>query len=184
MEQGFSDACVALCMEQQPVGRVAQTCRAAAIEMPRPTVRRWCEHGYNTAFRKTLTDLKTHFTSSASSSSTSSSSESDASPAASAPASAPANGGFVKEGVPAVYDNQDSSHNQHQHNQENRRILTAVPVTLENDETLTLNVYEGQDAEEAVVEFCREHLPSEVATCIRHLLDVVVEKLAETKANA
>jgi hypothetical protein len=28
--------------------------RAAAIEMPRPTVRKWCEHGYNTAFTKTM----------------------------------------------------------------------------------------------------------------------------------
>jgi hypothetical protein len=61
--------------------------------------------------------------------------------------------------------------------------LAAVPVTLENDEVRTLNVYEGQDAEEAVVEFCREHLPSEVATCIRHLLDLVVEKLAESPAH-
>lgn len=31
MEQGFSDACISLCMEQMPVPRVAQTCRAAAI---------------------------------------------------------------------------------------------------------------------------------------------------------
>lgn len=29
--------------------------------MPRPTVRRWCEHGYNTAYQKTLADLATHF---------------------------------------------------------------------------------------------------------------------------
>ena len=50
MEQGFSDACTALCLNQRPVARVAQSCRAAAIEMPRPTVRKWCEHGYNEAF--------------------------------------------------------------------------------------------------------------------------------------
>jgi hypothetical protein len=37
MEQGFSDACIALCMEQEPVSRIAQSCRAAAVEMPRPT---------------------------------------------------------------------------------------------------------------------------------------------------
>jgi hypothetical protein len=29
--------------------------------MPRPTVRKWCEHGYNTAFSKTKQDLKNHF---------------------------------------------------------------------------------------------------------------------------
>lgn len=29
--------------------------------VPRPTVRRWCEHGYNAAFQKTVSDLKDHF---------------------------------------------------------------------------------------------------------------------------
>lgn len=61
MEQAFSDACVALCLNERPVSRVAQSCRAAAVEMPRPTVRRWCEHGYNVAFTKTSKDLATHF---------------------------------------------------------------------------------------------------------------------------
>lgn len=61
MEQGFSDACMALCMEQPSVSRVAQACRSAAMEMPRPTVRKWCEHGYSTAFSKTRKDLATHF---------------------------------------------------------------------------------------------------------------------------
>lgn len=61
MEQGFSDACVALCMDQQPQSRVAQTCRAASMEMPRPTVRKFCEHGYMTAFDKTVKELKNHF---------------------------------------------------------------------------------------------------------------------------
>ena len=26
-----------------------------------PTVRRWCEHGYNVAFQKTVQDLRDHF---------------------------------------------------------------------------------------------------------------------------
>lgn len=180
MEQGFSDACVALCMEQQPVGRVAQTCRAAAIEMPRPTVRRWCEHGYNTAFQKTLNDLRYHFTDKSASSSASSSATTSTATAS----SVPANGGFVKESVPPVYENNQPAAEAAGHQEtatHTRRVLTTVPVTLENDETRNLQVYEGQDAEEAVVEFCREHLPSEVATCIRHLLDIVVEKLAEVK---
>ena len=54
MEQGFSDACNAICMDEKPVARLAQACRSAAVEMPRPTVRRWCEHGYRTAFEKTV----------------------------------------------------------------------------------------------------------------------------------
>ena len=61
MEQGYSDACFALCMFQTPQNRVAQACRAASMEMPRPTVRRWCEHGYNVAYEKTLKDLNTYF---------------------------------------------------------------------------------------------------------------------------
>lgn len=44
-----------------PISRVAQSCRSAAIEMPRPTIRKWCEYGYNQAFSKTKTDLSTHF---------------------------------------------------------------------------------------------------------------------------
>ena len=61
MEQGFSDACWALCMSETPVNRVAQACRAASMEMPRPTVRKWCEHGYSKAFDQTSIQLKSHF---------------------------------------------------------------------------------------------------------------------------
>lgn len=61
MEQGFSDACVSLCMGQPPTPRLAQTCRSASIEMPRPTVRKWCEHGYTVGFQKTVQDLRTYF---------------------------------------------------------------------------------------------------------------------------
>jgi hypothetical protein len=61
MEQGYSDACFALCMYETPVNRVAQACRAASMEMPRPTVRRWCEHGYNVAYKKTIVDLADTF---------------------------------------------------------------------------------------------------------------------------
>lgn len=31
------------------------------IEMPRPTVRKWCEHGYNAAFEKTKRDVSNYF---------------------------------------------------------------------------------------------------------------------------
>lgn len=61
MEQGFSDACVSLCMGQPPTPRLAQTCRSASIEMPRPTVRKWCEHGYTVGFQKTVQDLRNYF---------------------------------------------------------------------------------------------------------------------------
>lgn len=61
MEQGFSDACVPICLEQVPQSRVAQACRAASMEMPRPTIRKWCEHGYTQAYEKARTQLKGHF---------------------------------------------------------------------------------------------------------------------------
>lgn len=61
MEAGYSDVCVSMCLGQRPTNRIAQTCRAAAAEMPRPTVRRHCEHGYTTAFTKATNSLSEHF---------------------------------------------------------------------------------------------------------------------------
>jgi hypothetical protein len=188
MEQGFSDACVPLCMEQPAIPRVAETCRAAAIEMPRPTVRRWCEYGYNTAFQKTMRDLYNHFTSSINL------------PIVNVEEIAGAD--LETEEEQSLINNNNNNNNNHNHNNQllesdptasiyttdsnvlstpttSRTIVASIPVTLENDETRVLLVYEGQDAEEAVVEFCREHLPSEVSTCIKHLLQEVVDKLTE-----
>ena len=45
MEQGFQDVCLNLCRGERPINEVSQACKNAAMEMPRPTVRRWCEHG-------------------------------------------------------------------------------------------------------------------------------------------
>ncbi|CAK9254004.1 unnamed protein product [Sphagnum jensenii] len=50
-----------MCMGQTPSSRLAQACRAAAAELPRPTVRRWCEHGYNAGYSKTVVALKEKF---------------------------------------------------------------------------------------------------------------------------
>ncbi len=58
-------------------------------------------------------------------------------------------------------------------------MVATIPITL-GDVTHDLVVHEGQNAEEAVVIFCREHQPEEVSTCIRQLLSVVIEKLDET----
>jgi len=183
MEQGFSDACVALCMEQQPVGRVAQTCRAAAIEMPRPTVRKWCEHGYNVAFKKTVDDLRTHF-------------KSDAEPVLEV---------FTAPEVPIVANSpRVDTHETHRHmpktedtdssstgglrgrsgegEGDERAVVAIIPITMD-DVTHDLIVYEGQNAEEAVVVFCRQHSAEDVSTCIRHLLTVVVDQLEEMKTS-
>lgn len=168
MEQGFSDACIALCMDQVPVGRVSQTCRAAAIEMPRPTVRRWCEHGYNVAFQKTVKDLSEYFK-----------------------PQAVAEEPVVEESQPneevateARSLEDEASSNIYKESTDNRTVLATIPVTLDDTETKNLVVHEGQNAEEAVVEFCREHVPNEVGTCIRQLLSVVIEKLTELSISA
>ena len=174
MEQGFSDACVSLCMEERPVQRVAQTCRAAAIEMPRPTVRRWCEHGYNVAFEKTVKDLKSHF-------------KTEAAPAPvveqrRAPELEP-----VKASEPeAVAPSASEEVRQAQHRDSSLRggaatasVKATIPITI-GEETKDLLVYEGQNAEEAVVVFCRANVPDDVSSCIRQLLSTVLEKLEES----
>jgi hypothetical protein len=44
-------------MQERPEFKVAEACRSAAIEMPRPTVRKWCEHGYEQAFLRATRDV-------------------------------------------------------------------------------------------------------------------------------
>ena len=162
MEQGFSDACIALCLEQKPVARVAQTCRAAAIEMPRPTVRKWCETGYNVAYTKTLKDLRTHFIS-------------DSPKAEEVPAE-------VKEQPKAateVRELEEDSRKEETGKDEGgatKKIIATIPVTLNDNNTLDLEVHEGQNVEDAVVAFCREHVTDDVSGCIRQLLPEVLEK--------
>lgn len=146
MEQGFSDACIPMCMGEQPVQRIAQACRAAAMEMPRPTVRKWCEHGYRQGFTSTSTDLRSHFEVTASSDATGQSGE-------------------VSE----------EAHLEEAQKMEERRLLNTFPITLD-DTVLNLNVYEGQSAEDAVAEFCHMHMNDDPSGCIRQLLPVVLER--------
>ena len=146
MEQGFSDACIPLCMDEVPVPRIAQACRAASMEMPRPTVRKWCEHGYRQGFQKTAADLKSHF----------SSAENVFS-------------GFDEKAP--VEDTILPSKVE----EEQRKVLETFPVTLD-DTTLDLVIYEGQSPEEAVAEFCHTHITDDPSGCIRQLLPVVMDR--------
>lgn len=169
MEQGFSDACVALCMEQQPVPRVAQTCRAAAIEMPRPTVRRWCEHGYNVAFKKTVSDLATYFRGSTSTSPDGTSEEEREEESVSQSSSS------LQDDRTDVYRN----------TADDRAVLVTIPVTLNDSLTKDLVIHEGENAEEAVVSFCRNNVEAEeVSSCIRQLLSVALDRLADVGSSA
>lgn len=163
-------------MEEKPVARVAQTCRAAAIEMPRPTVRRWCEHGYNVAFDKTVKDLKSHF-------------KTDAPPAPAAPKAEekrreePAAPAKAVEHTPEVVKDREPESEARSAlrgsaSSGSRAITATIPITI-GEETKDLIVYEGQNAEEAVVVFCRENVPDDVSSCIRQLVSTVIEKLEE-----
>jgi len=153
------------------VPRVAQTCRAAAIEMPRPTVRRWCEHGYNVAFEKTVTDLSSHFRIEAPiveerrepepepEREPEVASEPEVAAHSADARSAPASSSSLRGGAQAA-------------------VKATIPITI-GEETKDLIVHEGQNAEEAVVVFCRANVPEDVSSCIRQLLSTVIEKLEE-----
>jgi hypothetical protein len=67
--------------------------------------------------------------------------------------------------------------------QDERKIMATIPITLD-DKLLDMVLYEGQSAEEAVVEFCRSNLTDDVAGCIRELLPTVLERLAESAESA
>lgn len=164
MEQGFSDACIALCLGQKPVARVAQTCRAAAIEMPRPTVRKWCETGYNVAYQKTIKDLSNHFVISAESN------KADTTTSAANPPPADASKSSERSETPKQ-DERNSADTE-----STKTVKATIPVTLNDNNTLDLEIMEGQNVEDAVVSFCREHVKSDVSACIRQLLPEVLEK--------
>eukprot|EP00600_Ochromonadales_sp_CCMP1393_P002950 CAMPEP_0174980652 /NCGR_PEP_ID=MMETSP0004_2-20121128/15465_1 /TAXON_ID=420556 /ORGANISM="Ochromonas sp., Strain CCMP1393" /LENGTH=210 /DNA_ID=CAMNT_0016232333 /DNA_START=199 /DNA_END=831 /DNA_ORIENTATION=- len=184
MEQGFSDSCVALCMDERPIPRVAQTCRAAAIEMPRPTVRRWCEHGYNVAFEKTTADLRNHFKQESVGDPAEVVQESVQEekapevPAADAGSMGTGDADVVDHHVPAEVRAAAEAASSGLRGDPSKTVTHTIPITIE-DEEKNLLVYEGQNAEEAVVAFCRENVPDDVSSCIRQLLSTVIEKMEE-----
>jgi hypothetical protein len=61
-------------------------------------------------------------------------------------------------------------------------VVATIPITI-GEETKDLTVYAGQNAEDAVVVFCRENVAEDVSSCIRQLLPTVIEKLDEATAG-
>ena len=273
MEQGFSDACVALCMDEKPVARLAQSCRSAAVEMPRPTVRRWCEHGYRTAFDKTINDLREHFKpdgvagthhsyprpssscfvpftslscmaladqrqkvvqeradaaeaqrqadikarteqaaaakdarDAAAAAAAAARVASEAAPAAAKEASgagkaakasekeaAAAEGAaigarktlettaakVVEDKAAAAAKPAAPAGTEATGTGTERAVHATITITVDDNNETQLVVYEGQTAEEAVVEYCQTNAADDTAGCIRQLLPVVIEKLGE-----
>ena len=160
MEQGFADACVPLCTDVRPVSRVAQVCRSAAMEMPRPTVRKWCEHGYSVAYEKTLRDLRSHFKPDTTVVTPSEPVAAEIPPEIETPPTP------IVEETPAIVIEDEPV----------GEITATIPVTLD-DKTIDLNIRKGQTAEDAVVEFCKEFVNEDVPGCIRQLLPVVLERM-------
>ncbi len=63
--------------------------------------------------------------------------------------------------------------------QTERVVHATISVTIDEDNEAKLVVYEGQSAEEAVMEFCQANAADDVSACIRQLLPVVIEKLGD-----
>lgn len=161
-------------MEQRPVVRVAQTCRAAAVEMPRPTVRKWCEHGYNIAFSKTTEDLATHFKPDRREEEVQEEEEEEEvqetlqeEPPAEASATVPEPEVAAAPQIPAEEAPAADS-----------AIIARIPVTI-GGKDLSLLLHEGESAEDAVVTFCKNNVKDDVSACIRQMLPEVLERLEE-----
>ena len=60
-----------------------------------------------------------------------------------------------------------------------RAVHATITITVDDNNETQLVVYEGQTAEEAVVEYCQANAADDTAGCIRQLLPVVIDKLAE-----
>lgn len=154
-------------------------CRAAAMEMPRPTVRRWCEHGYSKGFEKTVSDLRTHFVRSQIEEEWSLGEElSQEEPISEIPDT-----DIIQD---STSDSIPSSINEIPDLEENisevKDILATIPVTLD-DKPLDLIVYKGQNPELAVVEFCRDNMPNDINNCVKQLLPNVLDQLDSASNN-
>ena len=51
MEAGYYDVCMPLCLHQRIENRQWYACKKVSDELPKPTMARWCEHGYGEGFR-------------------------------------------------------------------------------------------------------------------------------------
>lgn len=51
MEAGFYDVCMPTCMGKESENRIWYACKKASDELPKPTMARWCEHGYREGYR-------------------------------------------------------------------------------------------------------------------------------------
>ena len=149
--------------------------------MPRPTVRKWCEHGYTTAFQLALSQLPDRFTTSGEIKPLTKATESNVDEKILSEDKIFHEKVSMKT-VEKVNINEKVNDNINEKitNNEinNTNIRATIPVTLDDTE-IDLIVLDGQDPEEAVVEFCRKHLADDIPGCIAQLLTTVIDKLNE-----
>lgn len=165
MEDGFKDACYAMCNDRDPIPRISQACRAAAMELPRPTVRKWCEHGYRQGFKATIDSLSDYFTR----------------PSEPEVVATPVPVVEVHDEVPAATQTEPPV--VHTPTEPVKPavesldlpILKSIPITLD-EKVYDLNIYDGQSPEDSVALFCQQHMPDDLSGCIRQLLPIALEE--------
>jgi hypothetical protein len=155
---------------------------------------RWCEHGYSKAYEKTNEDLKYHFAQQANAGERATSSTGVMATATTDP-----HFRTVVEKVEQEEPLKDVTANFHDklekvaetlkevvtenvRDENGLRVLATIPVTID-EIARDLLVLEGQNAEEAVIIFCRDNVPTDVQSCIRQLLQVVLDKMEELAAG-
>jgi hypothetical protein len=170
MEDGFKDACFSLCRDERPVPRISQSCRAASMELPRPTVRKWCEHGYRQGYKATMDSLTNYFT------------QTTQSEAVVEPAPEPVIETQEPEVTtpphtepPPVIHSPTEPTKPADEPVNNLPILRTIPITLD-EVVYDLHIYEGQSPEESVALFCQQHMTEDISGCIRQLLPIALEE--------
>lgn len=58
MEIGYYDACIPMCLNKPVENRQWYACQKVSNELPKPTMARWCEHGYLEGYRGALQKLQ------------------------------------------------------------------------------------------------------------------------------
>jgi hypothetical protein len=192
MEQGFSDVCVSMCMGESPKSRLAQACRAAAAEMPRPTVRRWCEHGYNVAYSKTMKDLKQHFIRSGNNFADPQVIDVQYDPEIEV-VSQYSNKTFsvteereeteeaeVAKAVSSIIESESLdtsiSDNVEVDSTEEYKVIANIPIKIVDIEYV-LVIHDNDNIEDVVKVFCDEKMPEDTGNCVQDVLSTVLQKM-------
>jgi hypothetical protein len=167
MEDGFKDACFSLCRDEKPVPRISQSCRAASMELPRPTVRKWCEHGYRQGYKATIDSLMNYFIR-----------ETTQPVAETAPEPViethePQITSPPQTEPPVIHSPPEPTKSAVE--SVNLPIIRTIPITLD-EKVYDLNLYEGQSPEESVALFCQQHMTEDISGCIRQLLPIALEE--------